>query len=238
MNMTELNSSTNKKKIEELMNLEYANVRVLVDIDDYNISDDIRLLIPFSYYQYYGLMNQKGEVVVEPKFDRIIDSCHQKSDVIRVGIHYTYGVNRTTATYLRTKWGLVDSEGNFILEPEYRGIGVSTDNRTFTLQHNDGQYEVVNIDGKVIVPKGKYSWIDSFDNRLARVNFFDGENKWYGIIDDLGNEVLPLVYSNIWNFFNKNRDWVTIEAIDEHGNKRVGEFNLLTRKATLSYAEQ
>lgn len=84
MNMTELNSSTTNKKIEELTNLEYANVRVLVDINDYNINKDDRLLIPFSYYQYYGLMNQKGEVVVEPKFDRILDSCRHKSDIISV----------------------------------------------------------------------------------------------------------------------------------------------------------
>lgn len=240
MNMTELNNSTNNKKIEELANLEYANVRVLVDIDDYNIGQDSRLLIPFSYYQYYGLMNQKGEIVVEPKYDRILDSCRHKSDVVRVGIHYTYGFNRTSepATYLRTKWGLVDSDGNFILEPEYKGIGVSTDNNTLTLQHNDGQYEVINIEGKVIVHKGKYSWIDSFDNGLARVNYYDGENKKYGIIDDAGNEVLPLVYSNIWNFFNKNREWITIETIDEYGSKRVGQFNLLTREATINYAEQ
>lgn len=238
--MTELNNSTNNKKIEELANLEYANIRVLVDIDDYNIGQDSRLLIPFSYYQYYGLMNQKGEIVVEPKYDRILDSCHHKSDVVRVGIHYTYGFNRTSepATYLRTKWGLVDSVGNLILEPEYKGIGVSTDNRTLTLQHNDGQYEVIDIDGKVIVPKGRYSWIDSFDNGLARVNYYDGENKKYGVIDDAGNEVLPLVYSNIWNFFNKDREWITIETIDEYGCKRVGQFNLLTREATINYAEQ
>lgn len=238
--MIEMNSSTNNKNITELANLDYANVRVLVDLDDYVIKDDTRLLIPFSYYQHYGLMNQQGEVVVEPKFDRILDSCQHKSDVVRVGIHYTYGFNRSSepATYLRTKWGLVDSEGKFILEPEYKGIGVSTNNQILTLQHMDGQYEVINIDGRVIVPKGKYSWIDSFDNGLARVNFHDGENKRYGIIDDAGNEVLPLVYSNIWNFFNKNRDWITIEAIDEYGNKRVGEFNLLTRKATIPYAEQ
>lgn len=238
--MTKLYSITNNKKIKGLANLDYANVRVLVDINDYTIGDDPRLLIPFSYYQYYGLMNRNAEVVVDPKFDRILDSCRHESDVVRVGIHYTCGFNRTAepATYLRTKWGLVDSKGNFILEPAYKGIGVSTDNRILTLQHMDGQYEVIDIDGKVIVPKGKYSWIDSFDNGLARVNHYDGENKRYGIIDDAGNEVLPLVYSNIWNFFNKNREWITIEAIDEHGNKRVDQFNLLTREATIPYAEQ
>lgn len=227
-------------KIKGLTNIEYSNIRILVDLADYNIKGDTRLLIPFSYYQYYGLMNQQGEVVVEPKFDRILDSCRQKSDVVRVGIHYTIGFNRTSepATYLRTKWGLVDSEGKFILQPEYKSIGVSTDNRTLTIQHNDGQYEVIDIEGKVIVPKGKYSWIDSFDNGLARVNLYDGEKKKYGIIDDESNVVLPLAYSNIWNFFNKNREWITIEAIDEHGNKRVGKFNLNTREATIPYAGQ
>ncbi len=87
--MKELDSGSENKKIEELAYLEYANVQVLVDIDDYTIDDDARLLIPFSYYQHYGLMNKKGEVVVDPKFDRILDSCRQKSDVVRVGIHYT-----------------------------------------------------------------------------------------------------------------------------------------------------
>lgn len=227
-------------QINGLTNIEYSNIRVLVDLADYNIEEESRLLIPFSYYQYFGLMNQRGEIVVEPKFDRILDSCRKKSDVVRVGIHYTYGFNRTSepATYLRTKWGLVDSEGIFILQPEYKGIGVSTDNRVLTLQHNDGQYEVIDIEGKVIVPKGKYSWIDSFDNGLARVNLYDGEKKKYGIIDEEGNEVLPLAYSNIWNFFKKNREWITIEAIDEYGNKRVGQFNLFTRKSTIHYAEQ
>lgn len=227
-------------KIKGLINSEYSNIRVLVNLADYNIQEESRLLIPFSYYQYIGLMNQKGEIVVESKFDRILDSCRKTSDVIRVGIHYTFGFNRSSdpTTYQKTKWGLVDSEGKFILQPEYKSIVVSTDNRTLTLQHNDGQYEVIDIDGKVIVSKGKYSWIDSFDNGLARVNLYDGEKKKYGIIDEEGNEVLPLAYSNIWNFFKKNREWITIEAIDECSNKRVGQFNLFTRKATIPYAEQ
>lgn len=222
-----------KKHIEDLASLEFSNVRVLVDFQDYNISQDRRLLIPFSYYQRYGLINQNGEVVVEPKYDRILDSCREDSDVIRVGITYTYGFNRATkepSTYSKTKWGLLDSRGDVLLEPDYQGIGISTDKKLLTLHHFNGQYEVVTIDGEVIVPKGKYPWIDSFDSGFARVNYFDGESKKYGLIDSTGKEVLPLQYSTIWNFYNRNRKWVTVEAIDEYGNKRVGRFTFLTRQ--------
>lgn len=44
---------------------------------------------------------------------------------------------------------------------------------------------------------------------------------------------MPLKYSNIWNFVNKNRTWITIESIDDHGNKRVGSFNLFTHEADI-----
>ena len=84
------------KHIENLAYKEFSNVRILVDLPDYNISQDRRLLIPFSYYQHYGLMNQDGEVVVEPKYDRILDSCREDSDLIRVGMTYTYGFHRAT----------------------------------------------------------------------------------------------------------------------------------------------
>lgn len=40
--------------------------------------------------------------------------------------------------------------------------------------------------------------------------------------------VLPFQYSNIWNFYKKNRTTTTIEAVDEHHNRLVGSFNLIT----------
>ncbi len=225
-----------RKCIGSLTNKENSNIRVLVDISDYDIKQDTRLLIPFSYFQYYGLMNQSGEIVVEPKFDRIVDSCRKESDLIRVGIYYTFGFNRSTkdpATFHRMKFGLIDSTGSFILEPEYKGIGISDNNRILTIQHMDGQYEVINVDGEVIVSKGKYQWIDSFDHGFARVHSSHHGEKKYGLIDSQGNEVLPIIYSNIWNFYKKNRTWVTIEAIDEFGNRRMGKFDFITRKATI-----
>lgn len=100
-----------------------------------------------------------------------------------------------------------------------------------------GKYGVTDLEGNIIVPFGKYAWIDGFDHGLARVHSYgitkikngechqykvsplkivDGEivanpeykgeklqpSKW-GIINEKGEEVLPMEYDNIWNFMVK-----------------------------------
>ena len=42
-------------------------------------------------------------------------------------------------------------------------------NNIFVVQNQDYEWEVINIDGIVIVPFGKYGWIDTFDKGLCRV---------------------------------------------------------------------
>lgn len=193
------------KNIKELDRQESSDIRILVDLPEYEIEKETRILIPFSYYQHYGMMNRNGEVIVEPKYDRILDSCRNSLDVVRVGVHYTYGGNCKTkepSTYLGTKWGLIGSDGNVILEPNYNWIGVSDDKRILTLRHMDYQYEVITLDGEVIIHKGKYSWGDTSEKGLIRVN--KGYERW-GVIDIKGNIVLPLRYSNIWNFVKKKK---------------------------------
>ena len=104
---------------------------------------------------------------------------------------------------------------------------------------------VIDIEGNVVVPFGKYAWIDGFDHGLARVHSYgitkikngechqykvsplkivDGEivanpeykgeklqpSKW-GIINEKGEEVLPMEYDNIWKFYGKNRFSTRVE---------------------------
>ena len=82
--------------------------------------------------------------------------------------------------------------------------------RIYILYKNFG-YAVLNTDGTEVVPYGKYSWIDGFDNGLARVrigNVTNGQkengNKW-GMINENGKVVLPLEYDDIWAFYGKKR---------------------------------
>jgi len=225
-----------KKTIQDFAQDKYANVRISVDFSEYDIEKDSRILIPFSYYQHYGLMNRNGEIVQNAQFDRILDSCRSEDDVIRVGVYYTYGFNRKSDkpwTNLNTKWGLLDSLGNIVLGTEYRQIGVSDDKQILTLQHMDYQYEVIHIDGKIVIPKGIYSWIDTYDKGLTRVCIRGENNSKWGIVDANGEIVLPIIYSSIWNFYKKNKIWITIESIDEHQNRRVGRFNLITHKVEI-----
>ena len=114
----------------------------------------------------------------------------------------------------------------------------------------NGSYKwgVTDLDGNVIVPFGKYAWIDGFERGLARVrglgqlHYFKnviltiGDNnevttdpdrirqlneeeykahperfsKW-GIINEKGEEVLPVEYEEIWNFVGKNYDTIVVK---------------------------
>lgn len=84
------------------------------------------------------------------------------------------------------------------------------------IENEKYQYGVIDNTGEMVVPFGKYAWISGYDQGLARVkSFFGNESidlesgkiekaKW-GIIDESGQEVLPVIYDEIWNFFKKGR---------------------------------
>lgn len=86
-----------------------------------------------------------------------------------------------------------------------------TYNSVMVIQRSDYKWGVTDLEGNIIVPFGKYDWIDGFDQGLARVkighapsNQVDNDNKW-GIINERGEEVLPVEYDEVWNFLGKNR---------------------------------
>lgn len=118
------------------------------------------------------------------------------------------------------------------------------------VQHEDYQWGVINKDGTIVVPFGKYGWIDGFDSGLARVRshghsgrvgnailiiqdlekgdsiegkdniqrFLDEDRKInsdryakWGIINEKGEEVLPVEYDDVWNFYGKNRISTRVE---------------------------
>lgn len=99
----------------------------------------------------------------------------------------------------------------YIVKEKYGKVAV--------VQNKAYQWGVIDSEGHFIVPFGKYGWIDGFDSGLARVRthlFPNGKKsilslcKW-GIINENGEEVLPLDYDNIWIFFEKHRYSTTVE---------------------------
>ena len=91
----------------------------------------------------------------------------------------------------------------YLVEKKYGNVIV--------VERSDYKWGVIDVDGKEIVPFGKYNWIDGFDKGLARVKIgtqpsylANNNNKW-GIINEHGEEVLPIIYNAIWQFYGKNR---------------------------------
>lgn len=79
------------------------------------------------------------------------------------------------------------------------------------VERSDYKWCVIDSKGNTVVPFGKYDWIDGFDSGLCRVKIgtkpstlANNGNKW-GIINEQGEEVLPCVYDEVWNFYGKNR---------------------------------
>lgn len=96
--------------------------------------------------------------------------------------------------------GLKDQKGDIIIPPQY--IEMYNFNCGRSLVRNEQhQYAYIDINNKQIVPFGKYSWLDSsFVCGFARVMSYDffREKELWGIIDTLGNTVIPIEYDKIW----------------------------------------
>ena len=133
---------------------------------------------------------------------------------------------------------------DYIKEMNYGSITV--------VENKDYQWAVIDNSGNIVVPFGKYGWIDGFDSGLARVrthkqsgragdttgmviglftespiviegnesiqNYLNNDKiknpekyaKW-GIINEKGEEVLPVIYDDVWNFYGKNRFSTKVE---------------------------
>ena len=96
-------------------------------------------------------------------------------------------------------FGLKDKSGFIIIPPQYIEMydfscGLSM------VRNKQYQYAYIDIHNNQIVPFGKYSWLDpSFVCGFARVVYYDIAHKKeiWGIIDTLGNCVIPIEYDNI-----------------------------------------
>lgn len=201
--------------MENFKNIKQLHTKILIPVDMHDIVSDLRLLIPFTNGDKIGFMNNQGMIIVKPQYTMYYGECYSENDLIRVSIIDTYGFPKSggnVSTYQRPLYGLINYKGEVLLEPVfYTMISAIGNKRLFTVQNKRYEYGVITADGEEIVPFGKYQWIDGFDKGLARVKLGkvtngikDSGNKW-GLIDVDGNEVLPVEYDDIWNFYARNR---------------------------------
>lgn len=179
------------------------NIKILISPTSYNIENDFRLLIPFIEDNKIGFANNNGEIIVKPQFSMYYGECYNNNDLIKVAApnpRTSIKSGDNVSTYQRPLYGLINTEGKFILEPIYYNITPSIGPiKLYRVQTTKCQCGVINSEGVEIIPFGKYSRIDGFDHGLSRVK---SRGKW-GIINSEGEEVVPLEYDKIWNFYDK-----------------------------------
>lgn len=91
-------------------------------------------------------------------------------------------------------FGAKDQRGEVIIPPQYMEMQPFSCGLSLVKNHKY-QYAYIDINKNQVIPFGKYSWCDpQFTCGFSRVM---EKNKW-GIIDTLGNIVVPLKYDKIW----------------------------------------
>lgn len=116
-------------------------------------------------------------------------------------------------------------------DKEYRRKKTPINSTLTAVQNNDYKWGAINEAGEVVIPFGKYAWIDGFQNGLAKVIgirdatnsivIFDDSGEpeaAQGIVNEKGEEVLPLEYY-VWKFYGK--DYPTIKFFKGEKEFRV-----------------
>ena len=192
------------------------NISIVHPIENHNFESDSRVLIPFIQYQKYGFMDKNREMIVKPAYDFVLGSFHHERSLVRVCVlssHAYLGTDGKIVSHPRKLFGVLNASGELIVSCEYVGIQISDDSEYITLHHPVLGYSLINRHGNTIIPYGIYKYMDGADHELARVYIVDKETheKRWGLVDTTGRIALPLEYTNIWNFHEKNRTSTTVE---------------------------
>ena len=185
------------------------NINILVPLKNYNLIDETRNWIPFQKGLKFGMLSKDGDIIVPPNYDYI----SSENEWIKVGIRYSYGYprkNDAVQTYNNCKWGIINSKGKIVLEPKYGSIIICENSFIVREAYGYGTRKaLIDLNGNIIVPYGKYSDIEPFVNGLARCrNYSLREDKakrveLFSVIDVQGNIVLECKERKISPFYGR-----------------------------------
>lgn len=183
-------------------------------------------LASFGHFDYTGaLKDTEYRIEVKPTYDIIIGDVYESDDIVVLG---NLCEKTQNGTFSGIKSIVSDSpkcykfiyhlfqsgSGVFSkkLQRHYNGgigeycitdFALSDDRKAISLMTSDGEWGAINWKQDIIVPQGKYRWVDIFKEGLARVkggNETNGnrfaDTQW-GLVDIEGNEIIPPIYSNM-----------------------------------------
>ena len=202
-----------------------------------------------KYYQYIGhirenrgiaqLKESQEYVIIDNEFNliknlKITDSNHlgETYGIIQ-HVYGCYFYGKVCPIKKNNKWGLIDFNGDFVLNPKYDFIGGFTDIKMW----DSFSYGCAGV-GKEINSEMKYSAINSdfqeisdfifdeirlFDEDIANVRI--GE-KW-GAINSKGEIIVPIEFNSIYDCY---KGLIKVAYGDYEGRRFFGKYGLFNKK--------
>lgn len=183
-------------------------------------------LASLGHFDYTGaLKDTEYRIEVKPTYDIIIGDVYESDDIVVLGnlCEKTQNgsfsgiksiVSDSPKCYKFIYHLFQSGSGVFSkkLQRHYNGwvgeycitdFALSDDRKAISVMTSDGEWGAINWKQDIIVPQGKYRWVDFFKEGLARVkggketngNRF-ADTQW-GLVDIEGNEIIPPIYSNM-----------------------------------------
>ena len=210
-------------------------MKIIVDSKDVNLAQDPRLLIPYieekkrfgTDIMMTGLLDKKGEIVLEAAYDFIFGESIEPDDIIILG--RTTDINDKMPysfdhPYVRCYFTAFNISRGIIHEG-FDMFTLSTDKKTLTV-HSKDLWGAINSSGNWVIPYGKYTWIDGYDKGFVRARIGtitnghkENDAKW-SLITDSGFTVFSDCY-NMLPFYNKGTGYVEIQREKDGSIERV-----------------
>lgn len=165
----------------------------------------------------WGLVNKKGENVSPCGFDRILFDREEGyiKTLMRYN-NYTALKQERIPVKINGKWGVIDSEGNYIINPQFDLIVLDGDNYLFKKNRRFGWCD---SKGKYIINPQFRDALPSEGADLMAVKGDDGygyiniEGKW--VIEEQFDDALPFMPSGIAFVADQGGDWGAINTKGE-----------------------
>ena len=175
---------------------------------------DDEKIIPINYHSVYtngkwGVINSKGEIVLEPIYDEMVQVPNKSKKVFIC----TYDVNYGSETY-KSK---AVNEKNENLFPQYEKVDViqNVDENNNLINedgilkvYKNGKYGIIDLEGKEILPC-EYDDIYSLNSVKNSIITVRGNKK--GLVDSKGSIIISNEYKNIEKLTNKYENGYIIE---------------------------
>ncbi|WP_294670064.1 WG repeat-containing protein [uncultured Fluviicola sp.] len=181
---------------EYLVMLDISNTYAIYDSTfnkTYGYNSDVVERIGYNRYVKYGkmggIMDRNGEFIMRYPFKSLKESSFSTDFIYSIEGH-------------EPKFGILSKNFTFKTEPVYRRVGAfPTGYGVLTAGSN--QFAIVNLSGQQITPF-EYELSQNSDNSDGTFTLLKTtENgKKYGMIDTLGNTIIPFRYDRIYPFSN------------------------------------